>query len=264
MRILNSSKLFANKYYKSIKLGIIIILALLCFKATIIDDTDWNRIGSFRLLYESLSAFIPPDLSILKYMIKPALETVMIAILGTSFSVIISIPIAWLGAINITPNKLIVYPMARSIMILSRSIHEFVWGLIFVSAVGLGALAGILAIGARSIGFMSKMIAESIENINNGPIEVIKAVGGGPVQVIIYGIIPQLLPIILSTIIFQFDINIRRSTIVGIVGAGGLGLTLQRQIILYNYRGVTTVLLSILAIVLFSEVIAHYIRKERI
>jgi phosphonate transport system permease protein len=144
---------------------------------------------------------------------------------------------------------------------MSRSVHEIVWGLIFVSAVGLGALAGVLAMAVRSIGFISKVIAEAIEDVQPGPIEAIRAVGGNKFQVLWYGIVPQVLPVVLGTVIFEWDINIRRSTIMGLVGAGGLGLVLFRQMARSNYGGIATVLFAVLALIVVGEVISHYARK---
>jgi phosphonate transport system permease protein len=149
-------------------------------------------------------------------------------------------------------------------MTLSRSVHEIVWGLIFVAAVGLGAFPGIIAVAMRSIGFISKLTAEAIEDIDPGPVEAIKAVGGNWFQVVLFGIIPQILPVFVGNAIFQWDINIRRATIMGLVGAGGLGLTFHRQLVMYNYGGVTTVILAILVLITIGEVVSYYGRKALI
>jgi phosphonate transport system permease protein len=146
-------------------------------------------------------------------------------------------------------------------MTFSRSVHEIVWGLIFVSAVGLGAFPGILAISMRSIGFISKLTAEAIEDIDPGPLEAIRSTGANQFQVILYGVIPQILPVYLGNAIFQWDINIRRATIMGLVGAGGLGLTFHRQLVMYNYGGVTTVIIAILFLVGLGEIGSYYGRK---
>ncbi len=174
---------------------------------------------------------------------------------------ILCIPVIWLGALNVTPSRWLGYPIGRFLMTMSRSIHEIVWALIFVSAVGLGSLAGILALAMRSIGFIAKLTAEAIENVDQKPIEAIKAVGGTKLQVLRYGIMPQVLPVVLGTIIFEWDINIRRSAIMGLVGAGGLGLTFHRQMVMFNWPGVTTVILAILVLIVIGEIASHYVRK---
>lgn len=241
--------------------AVLFLLVLLSIKVTVIDDTDWDRIGSFSSVLNAGGRFLPPDLSVIKYLFKPTVETFMIACLGTMLAIILSIPVVWFGALNITPNFLITYPIGRAVMTLSRSVHEVVWGLIFVSAVGLGAFPGILAVGMRSIGFLSKTTAEAIEDVDPGPIEAIKAVGGNRFQIIFFGIIPQILPVYIGNAIFQWDINIRRATIMGLVGAGGLGLTFQRQLLMYNYEGATTVIIAILALIAIGEVFSYYARK---
>jgi phosphonate transport system permease protein len=113
----------------------------------------------------------------------------------------------------------------------------------------------------RSIGFIAKITAEAIENVDPKPIEAIKAVGGTKLQVLRFGIMPQVLPVVLGTIIFEWDINIRRSAIMGLVGAGGLGLTFHRQMVMFNWPGVTTVILAILVLIVIGEVFSHYVRK---
>jgi len=237
------------------------LLVLWSIHATIIVDTDWARLGSFGSVMRAVGRYASLDLELVPLLWEPMVETFMMACLGTLLGCFLSLPVAWFGALNVTPSKLIVYPVGRFLMTLSRSIHEIVWGLIFVSAVGLGALPGILALACRSVGFISKITAEAIENIDPKPVEAIRAVGGNNFQVMYYGIVPQIMPIVLGTIIFEWDINIRRSAIMGLVGAGGLGLAFHRQMVMFNYPGVTTVIAAILVLIMLGEVISHRIRK---
>jgi phosphonate transport system permease protein len=241
--------------------AILFILVLWSIKVTIVDDTDWDRMGGLGTVLKGIARFFPPDLKLIPYLLKPAIETFMIAFLGTALAIFLAIPVIWLSAHNITPNRYITYPIGRALMTLSRSVHEIVWALIFVSAVGLGAFPGILAVAMRSIGFISKVTAEAVEDVSPRPIEAIKAVGGNRVQVILFGILPQILPVFVGNSIFQWDINIRRATIMGLVGAGGLGLTLERQLLMYNHQGVTTVILAILLIITLGEIVSYYARK---
>ncbi len=243
---------------------ILIGLVFWSIQATIVDDTDWDRIGSLSEIGESVSHFIGIDTSLVPNLLGPTIETFMIACIGTLLGLIICIPAIWFGALNVTPYKPITYPIARVAMTLSRSIHEIVWALIFVSAVGLGAFAGVLAIAARSLGFIAKMSAEAIENIDDKPVEAIRAMGGSNLQVMLYAILPQVLPVILGIVIFEWEINIRRSSVLGLVGAGGLGLVFFRQMNTFNYPGVTTVILAILGLILIGEITSHYARKAMI
>ena len=231
---------------------------------TVIQDTDWERIGSVANVWEATSHFIGLDLELFPDLLVPAIETLLIACLGTAFGLILCIPAAWFGAMNITPYAPITYPLARLMMTLSRSIHEIVWALFFVAVVGLGAMAGVLAIAVRSVGFIAKMTAEAIEDIDYGPVEAIKAVGGSNFQVIVYAILPQVLPQIVSVVIFEWEINIRRSAILGLVGAGGLGLVFFRQMNTFNYHGVTSVIVAILVIILLGEAISYFVRRRMI
>ena len=241
-----------------------VMLALVAWSidVTIIEDTDWERMGSLGQVMAGAGRFVGIDLALFPNLVKPAIETFMIACLGTMLGVLLCIPAVWFGALNITPFKPVTYPLARLAMTLSRSIHEIVWALFFVSAVGLGALAGVLAIAMRSIGFIAKISAEAIEDIDPGPVEAMRATGANGFQVLIWGIIPQVLPAILGVVVFEWEINIRRSAILGLVGAGGLGLVFFRQMNTFNHHGVTSVIVAILAIIIVGEVLSHRARKS--
>ncbi len=238
----------------------LLAVVLWSVEAILIADTDWNRVLSGSLL-KTLGRFLELDLSILPDLVQPTIETVVMATLATLGGLVLAIPVAWLGASNVTPFGSFSYGIGRSLMTLSRSVHEIVWGLIFVSAVGLGALAGVLAMAVRSVGFISKTIAEAIEDVEPGPLEAIRAAGGNRFQVLLYGILPQIVPVFIGNMIFEWDINIRRSTIMGLVGAGGLGLALFRQMAMSNYGGIATVVLVVLSLIIIGEVISYYARK---
>jgi phosphonate transport system permease protein len=251
---------------KRMTMGVIylVLFALVVWsiQVTVIEDTDWKRMGGLGNVLKAAYRFAGLDLALFSTLLGPAIETLMIACLGTLLGVIICIPAAWFGAMNITPYKPITYPLARMMMTLSRSIHEIVWALFFVSAVGLGALAGIFAIAVRSVGFIAKMSAEAIEDIDPGPVEAIRAVGGNDFQVVIFAILPQVLPQILGVVIFEWEINIRRSAILGLVGAGGLGLVFFRQMNTFNFHGVMSVIVAIFGLILIGEVLSYWTRRK--
>jgi len=226
----------------------------------VISDTDWSRILTGSLL-TTLGRFLELDWSLIPELWEPAVETIFMATLATLAGLVLSIPVAWLGASNITPFGKWSYAVGRFLMTMSRSVHEIVWGLIFVSAVGLGALAGILAMAVRSVGFISKTIAEAIEDVDPKPLEAIRAAGGTKFQILWFAILPQIIPVFVGNMIFEWDINIRRSTILGLVGAGGLGLVLFRQMAMSNNGGIAVVILAILALIVFGEVVSYYARK---
>jgi phosphonate transport system permease protein len=241
--------------------ALFLALMIWCLHDTILADTDWSRMGGLMGVAAAVERFFWLDWGLLPDLLVPTIETFMMATLGTLLGCILSLPVAWLGAQNVTPSRVIAYPVGRFLMVMSRSIHEIIWALLFVAAVGLGALPGILAVAMRSVGFISKITAEAIENIDHKPVEAIRAVGGNRFQVMWYGILPQVLPVVIGTVIFEWDINIRRSAVMGLVGAGGLGLVFFRQMAQFNYGGVTMVILAVLLLIVIGETISHYARK---
>ncbi len=253
-----------DKVSHSIFFMLIMALVLWSVNVTIIEDTDWERMGSLGEVLASAGRFFGIDFSLIPNLFEPAIETFMISCLGTLLGVIICVPAIWFGALNITPFKPITYPIGRFMMTMSRSIHEIVWALFFVAVLGLGALPGIFAIAVRSVGFIAKMSAEAIEDIELGPLDAIRATGANRFQVLLFAILPQVLPQVIGVILFEWEINIRRSAILGLVGAGGLGLVFFRQMNTYNYHGVTTVILAILGIIIIGEIVSHFTRKRMI
>ena len=251
-----------SKVTRSVGVLILIAMVLWSVKVTIIEDTDWERMGSIGQVLTSAGRFMGIDFSLVPNLLVPAIETFMISCLGTLLGVIICVPATWFGARNITPFKPITYPIGRLLMSISRSIHEIVWALFFVAVLGLGALPGIFAIAVRSVGFIAKMSAEAIENVELGPADAIRATGANNFQVLLFAILPQVLPQVLGIILFEWEINIRRSAILGLVGAGGLGLVFFRQMNTFNHHGVTTVIIAILGIIMIGEVISHYTRNR--
>jgi phosphonate transport system permease protein len=254
-----NSKKIIKKIIFYISLVVIIFFSVYFI---IVLDTDWHRIGSGGGILEQLSYFVGLDFTIMKHLIVPTFETFLMACLGTMLGLFLSLPVAWLGARNVTPLGMVSFGFARFLMTISRSVHEIIWALIFVGAVGLGALPGILALAFRSVGFISKIISEAIEGADKKPIEAIRAAGGSGFDIMYYGIIPQILPTVIGTIIFEWDINIRRSAIMGLVGAGGLGLAFFRQMHMSNYPGVTTVIMFIFLLIIIGEILSHFLRKK--
>ena len=226
----------------------------------VVADTDWSRITGESVL-RSLGRFARVDLRLLPELARPALDTALMATLATLLGAAMALPIAWLGAANATPLGRPSVVFARGLMTVSRSVHEIVWGLLFVAAAGLGTLAGILAMAVRSIGFISKTVAEAIEDADPGPIEAMRAVGANRTQILFWAILPQVVPALLGTVIFEWDVNIRRSTVLGLVGAGGLGLAMYRQMAAYEYGGVSAVVLVVLGLILLGELASHHARK---
>ena len=208
-----------------------------------------------------LVRMFPPDWAFIEQVLDPLIETIHIATLGTAFTFIIAFPIAFLSARNTTYNDL-TWLIGRFILVTSRSVNTVVWGLVFVAIFGPGPVAGIWAITARSIGFMGKLIAEAIEEVDEGTIEAIEATGASRLQVLWIGVLPQVLPIIWGTSIYRWDINIRESTVLGFVGAGGIGIILYSSINLFAWSEVGIIIIAIFVVVVFSEFVSAAVRQR--
>ena len=199
-------------------------------------------------------------LSYLPELLIPLWDTLNMATLGTLLGVILAVPIAFLAARNTSPSVLILRPVALFIIVASRSINSLIWALLLVAILGPGLLAGIIAIGLRSIGFIGKLLYEAIEETDVRQIEAVTATGASPAHVLTYGIVPQILPAFWGITVFRWDINIRESAILGLVGAGGLGLKLQSSLNVLAWPQVTMILVVILATVVLSEWVSAKVR----
>ncbi|KUF10196.1 phosphonate ABC transporter, permease protein PhnE [Pseudoponticoccus marisrubri] len=207
------------------------------------------------------SRMMPPRLSYLPELMVPLWDTLNIATLGTIAGVIMAVPVAFLAARNTTPSARFLRPVALFIIVASRSINSLIWALLLVAIIGPGILAGIVAIALRSIGFVGKLLYEAIEETDAKQIEAIEATGASATQVLNYGIVPQIMPAFWGISVFRWDINIRESTILGLVGAGGIGLKLQASLNVLAWPQVTVILLLILGTVVVSEWVSAKVRR---
>lgn len=207
------------------------------------------------------SRMMPPRLSYLPELMVPLWDTLNIATLGTITGVIMAVPVAFMAARNTTPSARILRPIALFIIVASRSINSLIWALLLVAIIGPGILAGIVAIALRSIGFVGKLLYEAIEETDATQIEAIETTGASSLQVLNYGIVPQIMPAFWGISVFRWDINIRESTILGLVGAGGIGLKLQASLNVLAWPQVTVILLLILGTVVASEWVSAKVRR---
>lgn len=207
-----------------------------------------------------LSRAWPPRWDYVTSLWKPMWDTINIATLGTVLGVVIAVPVAFLAARNTTPAALVLRPLALLIIVSSRSINSLIWALLLVTILGPGILAGILAIALRSIGFIGKLLYEAIEEIDESQVEAVRATGASGAQIIDYAIVPQILPAFAGITVFRWDINIRESTILGLVGAGGIGLQLQSSLNTLAWSQVSVIFILILATVVVSEWVSAKVR----
>ncbi len=189
------------------------------------------------------------------------IETFHIATLGTLFSLILGFPVALLAARNITKSATLNW-IAQFILVSSRSVNSLIWALLFVAIFGPGAIAGVLAIGFRSIGFVGKLLAEAFEEARPGPIEALASTGAPPTSILLKGYWPQVEPSFWSVALFRWDINIRESAILGLVGGGGIGVALDSALNNLYWDQVGLILLVIFAIVIATEFLTSYIRGK--
>lgn len=208
----------------------------------------------------------PPDLSILTDLWKPLLETIQIAVVGTVLAAIISIPVSFLSAKNTTPN-LTTYLLTRGIVNALRAIPTMLWAILFVAMVGLGPLAGVFAIVCHSVGALGKYMSEGIESIGPSVTEVLESMrteGASEIQTMWYGLLPSVMPLFSSYILYYLEGNIREAAVLGLVGAGGIGLMLTQTIRLFKRHQTLTVVLVILLVVLLADALSRQVRKRLI
>jgi phosphonate transport system permease protein len=205
------------------------------------------------------SRMFPPDFSRWNLLIKGLLESVQMALAASFFGMVLAVPLGICGAGNLVPRP--VYFAARGIIILSRTFHEIIIAIFFVKIFGFGALAGVLTLIVASMSFISKMIAEDIENMSPGQLEAIRATGAGFTKLLIYCISPNTLPRYLGVSIYRLDANVRHSTVVGIVGAGGIGQVLAASFSRYDYDFSLAILIIIVSIVFLGEFFSSWVRN---
>jgi phosphonate transport system permease protein len=202
----------------------------------------------------------PIDWSFWHEMVAEALvETFHTATLGTIIALVLSVPVALLAARNVTPSPTLNL-VAKFILVSSRSVNSLIWALLFVAVFGPGALAGTLAIAFRSIGFVGKLLGEALEEAHRGPVEALKASGTPWPSLLVFGYWPQVKPAFWALVLLRWDINVRESAVLGLVGAGGIGVALNTAMNLFQWDRVAVVLLAIFAVVIVAEVVVTWVR----
>jgi len=229
------------------------------------EHTMWNFVWDAPLQGADLaSRMFPPRWAYTARLWRPLWDTINIATLGTLLAIVPAVPIAFLAARNTTPSVTLVRPLALLLIVSSRSINSLIWALLLVSIIGPGVVAGLIAIALRSVGFVAKLLYEAIEEIDASQVEAITATGAGRGQVLSYGIVPQIMPAFAGISVFRWDINIRESTVLGLVGAGGIGLQLQASVNVLAWNQVAVIFVVIFATVLLGEWVSARIRHAMI
>ncbi|MFD2649629.1 phosphonate ABC transporter, permease protein PhnE [Devosia albogilva] len=227
-----------------------------------IDASPMRIINGFNKLGMLVVLMIPPwpGDGLWDY-VAAMLETLAMAFLGTVIAALLAVPLGFIGAKNIVPNWFIHFGLRRFFDAV-RGIDGLVWALIFVSAVGLGPFAGVLAIAVGDVMVLSKLYAEAIENVDKKPIEGVRASGGNGLHVMRLGVLPQVLPVMASHVLYFFESNVRSATILGIVGAGGIGLQLSDRMRINNWQEAAFIILLILVTVSVIDTVSRRIRAR--
>jgi phosphonate transport system permease protein len=212
-----------------------------------------------------LSGFSHPDVSQLPVIIKLTLETLYIAVLGTTIGAVVAIPLSFFGARNLmrrNPVGTVVYFVIRFLMAVIRSVPTLFWGILYVIVIGIGPFPGVLAVTTFSVGLISKLFSEAIEAVDWGPVEALTATGANPIQVVIHGVIPQVMPYMIANILYSFEVNVHSSTILGAVGAGGIGLLLLEYIGLFQYAQLAMLLIVVIVMTSTIDYSSATIRRR--
>ncbi len=243
---------------------ILILIFIGVYTAIYIDlEIDLKELlgNSSKYIVDVVGRMLPPDFSNFNNLARSMLETLEIAMLGTLLAIILSVPMALLSAQNISPNYL-VYLTSRTITIFFRALPEFIVAMILVIAVGFGAIPGVLALGFHTMGFLAKFYAESIEHIDKNPLEALETMGASKWQVFAFGAIPQILPSFMGHNFYILDRNIRMATMLGIVGAGGIGYELQSSFRMFEYERVSAIIILIFGTIFVIDKVSSYIRQN--
>ncbi len=212
-------------------------------------------------LFSLLGEMWPPDFGRAASWVVPMLDTMAMSVAGTAIAIALSLPLGLAAARNTAPHP-VVYRLARTILNGLRAVPELIMGIVFVAAVGFGALPGVLALGLHSVGMVGKFYAEAIEHVSPAPIEAARAVGARPAQVIMHGVLPQVLPRLADVSIYRWEHNFRASTVLGLVGAGGIGFQLIAALRVLEYRQVAAIMLVILATVTVVDGLSGWLRRR--
>jgi phosphonate transport system permease protein len=230
---------------------------------------SWNGVqGDFLALIEGwpyikelLTLMMPPDFKYFKTILDPMLETVQMAILGTFFGALLSIPLSLTASGNVFKSKWIVMG-TRMFLNFVRTIPDLLLASLFVAVFGLGPFAGVVALALFSFGIITKLTYESVETIDPGPLEAMTAVGANKLQFISFAVVPQALPAFVSYVLYTFEVCVRASAILGLVGAGGIGMVIKTQLEVYNYTHVASIILFTLLIVILIDSISAALREK--
>lgn len=245
--------------------GLAVVVPLLVAHVVSWRETDFS-LGAlaegWQGIVEFLGEAVPPDLSreVVDQGIEASVVTLAIGLLGTTFSIPASLVLALLG--SRTTSFPGVYHLARFVMSFFRAVPDIVFALIFVTAVGLGPFAGVLAIVCHNTGVMGKLWSEAMEEVDTGPVEALRTSGAGSLQIASHAVIPAVVPQLVGLLLYRFDVNVRSSLVLGLIGAGGIGFLINQSISLFRFDQMLTYILMILVIIVVVDVLSGLVRRR--
>ena len=242
-------------------LTFLLVILLLWGSSVQVDASFSKLVIGFPNMMDLLKEMVPPDWSYFQVITTAMLDTIRMAIIGTTLGAILAIPLALFAASNVFTNTFL-YSLARMILNFIRTIPDLLLAAIFVAIFGIGPLPGILALTFFSIGLVAKLLYESIESIDPGPLEAMTAVGATKVQWIVYGVIPQVKAHFVSYVLYTFEVNVRAAAVLGLVGAGGIGLYYDRTLGFLQYQQTASIIIYTLVVVLVIDYVSTLLREK--
>ena len=244
------------------RFGTVVALAAaaLIFSAHYLGLSLTELVRGLPWIGDLVARMFPPNWAFLRQLVRPVLETIQVAVWGTLLAAILALPLCFLGARNLAPRWL--FHSMRQLFNAARGINELIFALIFVAAVGLGPFAGVLALSLHGAGMLGKFFAEAVEEADPGPVEALRATGASSVQVVVFGVLPQVLPSWIAATLYRLEVNLRAATVLGMVGAGGIGFELYSSLKLFQYQDTATCVLVILAMVMGADYLSSRLRAR--
>jgi len=240
-------------------IGIAVVVLACAWATGLLDGPRLAR--GVPAIAQLVSEMVPPDFSRAPSWGRPLLDTVAMSVAGTALAVVLSLPLAFLGARNTAPSRW-AYHVARAAMNALRAVPELIMGIVLVAAVGFGALPGVLALGLHSVGMVAKFFAEAIEHVDPRPVEAARAAGASAFQVNWHAVLPQVFPQLADIAVYRWEFNFRASTVMGMVGAGGIGFELVGALRVMRYTEVSALLLFILVMVALVDHLGAALRRR--
>lgn len=240
------------------------VASIFVYGLIVVDlEVDLTQLVSQSYMYmtDVIGRMLPPDFSNFGALMGSMVETVEIAMLGTLLAILLSIPIGLMSARNLAPNY-ILYLIARTVTVFFRAIPEFIMAMILVIAIGFGAMPGVIALGFHTMGFLAKFYAEAIEHIDENPIQALDSMGASKGQVLAFAVVPQIMPAFIGNNLYILDRNIRMATMLGIVGAGGIGYELQSAFRTFEYDRVSAIIVVIFVTIFVIDIISSHVRAK--